>query len=82
LDILSKGNNPAEVAKYMMDCFNGLKTVQFKDDENGNQTSFTSGMISSDDERVAWFFNDFNCVGEVEEWLYNLDIHVKLTLQG
>jgi len=39
-------------------------------------------MIALDDEQVAWFFNEYNCVGEVEEWLYNLDIHVKLTLQG
>jgi len=58
-----------EVAKYMMDCFVGLKTVKFKYDEDGNPTSYTTGMIATDDEEVAWFFNDYNCVGEVEEWL-------------
>lgn len=66
----------------MMDCFNGLKTVTFRDDEEGNPLTYTGGMVSVDDEAVKWFFNDFNCVGEVEEWLYNLDIHVKLSLQG
>lgn len=51
LDILSKGNNPAEVAKYMMDCFCGLKTVKFESEGS----TFTSGMISVDAETVPWF---------------------------
>jgi len=80
LTILSNSSKPLEVAKNLEDCFNGLKTIQFKFDEEGNPTKESLEMISLDGERVK-FHAPFLCTGEVEDWLRGLENHTKLTLK-
>jgi len=38
LTILSNSSKPGEVAKNLVDCFCGLKTIFFIKDDAGNQT--------------------------------------------
>jgi len=38
LTILSNSSKPGEVAKNLVDCFCGLKTIYFVKDANGNDT--------------------------------------------
>lgn len=80
LTILSNSSKPLEVAKNLEDCFNGLKTIKFKFDEEGNPTKESLQMISLDGEIVD-FHAPFNCVGEVEDWLRGLENHTRLTLK-
>lgn len=80
LTILSNSAKPEEVAKNLEDCFNGLKTISFENDNEGNITKMANMMISLDGEFVK-FNKSFNCVGEVEDWLRELEGHVRDTLK-
>jgi len=80
LTILSNSAKPIEVAKNLEDCFNGLKTITFNKDEEGNYSKESLSMISNDGE-VVEFHQPFNCVGEVEDWLRGLENHTRQTLK-
>lgn len=80
LTILSNSAKPMEVAKNLEDCFVGLRTITFKNDEEGNPTKESLKMISLDGEQVE-FHQPFNCIGEVEDWLRGLENHTQLTLR-
>lgn len=81
LTILSNSAKPSEVAKNLEDCFNGLQTITFKKDDEGNLTKQSDRMISLDGEFVM-FKDLFNCVGEVEDWLRLLEKHTRDTLKS
>ena len=66
LDILSKGNQPVEVAKQLAKLFQMLCDVKFKE---GTKTAI--GMYALDGEYVD-FTSECQCEGRVEDWLNNI----------
>jgi hypothetical protein len=62
------------------DCFNGPKTIKFEVDGEGMITKMAN-MMSSLDGEIVKFNKNFNCVGEVEDWLRELEGHVSATLK-
>jgi dynein heavy chain len=54
LTILSNSSKPGEVAKNLVDCFCGLKTIFFVKDDAGNSTKESYMMQSQDGETVGF----------------------------
>jgi dynein heavy chain len=71
------------VAKNLVDCFCGLKTIHFIDDANGNPTKESYKMESQDGETVGFEkVKNYMCVGEVEDWLRTLEGHMQAVLKA
>ena len=68
LDILSKGNQPTEVARHLAKLFDSLAKLTFKQDPPGTVTKEALQMFSKDGEMVD-FHTPCLCVGQVETWL-------------
>jgi len=80
LTILSNSAKPVEVAKNLEDCFVGLRTIAFKGVAEGVNAKESVKMISLDGENVD-FIDNYNCTGEVEDWLRGLENHVQKELR-
>ena len=68
LDILSKGNQPVEVAKHLAKLFDSMAKLKFKEEEAGKPTKEALGMYSKEGEYVT-LSSPLMCVGQVESWL-------------
>lgn len=83
LTILSNSSKPGEVAKNLVDCFCGLKTIFFVQDAQGNTTKESYMMQSQDGETLGFDkVKNYMCVGEVEDWLRNLEAHMQAVLKA
>ncbi len=81
LDILSNGNNPEKVDEYLGDCFDGMKSLDFKREASvPGPCKKAKGMWSKENEYVA-FFTDFVIVGAVENYLCDLERKMQATLR-
>ena len=83
LTILSNSSKPGEVAKNLVDCFSGLKTIFFTKGEASNDTKESYMMQSHDGETVGIVkvINNMS-VGEVEDRLRNLEAHMQAALKA
>eukprot|EP00731_Ephydatia_muelleri_P012058 Em0006g952a len=68
LDILSKGNQPVEVARHLAKLFDSMAKLKFKEEEAGQLTKEAVGMYSKEGEYVT-LSSQLMCVGQVESWL-------------
>lgn len=80
LDILSNGNNPEIVNRYLGDCFNGMKCVKFVETEQ-RPYKIAQGMISKENEYVD-FGDQFEFTGAVEYYLCDLESKMMKTLRN
>ena len=72
LDILSKGNQPKEVARHLSKLFDNMAKLKFQDEEEpGKETKVAVAMYSKEGEYVP-FDASCDCVGQVEVWLNRL----------
>lgn len=82
IDILSNGNNPIRISKeYLSGLFDGLKELQISEDPSnklGNPKA--TGMIATDGEKVQ-FKTPFEPKEAVENWLVDLELKTRETLQ-
>ena len=79
LDILSNGNNPKKVSEYIGDCFDGIKALEFDEDDVSGKT--VKGMFSKDTEHVG-FADKLELIGPVEQYLCNVESHMRSQLRG
>jgi dynein heavy chain len=87
LDVLSNGNQPVKVAKYLSAVFISLSDLEFcKQKEAGKAVNQATGMYSKQHEFVK--FDDgetdptiFTAKGEVENWLCDLESMMRLSLE-
>lgn len=68
LDILSKGNEPAEVARHLSKLFDNMAALKFKQNDKGEDLKEAIGMFSKEKEYVD-FDKSCDCTGQVEVWL-------------
>ena len=81
LDILSNGNNPPKIMPYVSDCYDSIKTLVFKENEDGTKSSNEAvAMIAKDGERVE-FHKNFIIAGAVENWLNDLTVQMQTCLK-
>ena len=81
LDILSNGNNPPKIMPYVSDCYDSIKTLVFKENEDGSKSSNEAvAMIAKDGEQVG-FHRNFVIAGAVENWLNDLTTHMRECLK-
>lgn len=77
LTVLSNGNNAPKVCSFLGDCFDGLKTIVFKDPPPGQEFSKTGiAMLSKDLERID-FTTHFLAEGAVEQYLLHLEFMMR-----
>lgn len=77
LTVLSNGNNAPKVCGVLGDCFDGLKTIVFKDPPPGQEFSKVGvAMLSKDNERVD-FTEPFIAEGAVENYLLLLEYKMR-----
>lgn len=77
LDILSKGNQPSQVAHHLSKLFDSMAKLKFKDDENSKTAT---GMYSKDGEYVD-FDEPCDLLGQVESWLNKLLDRMQATVR-
>ncbi|XP_065180851.1 dynein beta chain, ciliary-like [Sycon ciliatum] len=70
LDILSKGDQPLEVARHLAKLFDSMSKLKFEEID-GKPTNKALGMYSKDGEYVD-LSEECECVGQVEVWLNRL----------
>jgi dynein heavy chain len=82
IDILSNGNNPVRISKeYLSGLFDGLKELQITENPKGKLgTPQAHGMIATDGEKVP-FKTPFEPKDAVENWLVDLELKTRETLQ-
>jgi dynein heavy chain len=71
LDILSKGNQPTEVARHLSKLFDNMAKLKFQEVQEGQESKVAFGMYSKENEYVD-FDAPCECVGQVEVWLNRL----------
>jgi len=71
LDILSNGNNPQKVDEYLVDCFDGVKKLDFIE-QGPRPWKSAKGMWDREGEYVP-FSSVFTCKGAVENYLGDLE---------
>jgi dynein heavy chain len=72
LDILSKGQNPQLIIKYLSTCFDNVHSLKFTEDDKGEPTKTAVTMISGEGEEVPLVDGGCICDGSVEVWLGDL----------
>ena len=92
LDVLSNGNQPTKVEKYLSSVFISLSALEFvpknkkNKDSKGKVLNSAYGMYSKENEYVK-FDNGkdevtiYEAKGEVENWLCDLEAIMRLSLQ-
>ncbi|KAM6297472.1 dynein axonemal heavy chain 17 [Aegotheles albertisi] len=80
LDILSNGNEPAEVSRHLPKLFDSLAKLKFKTSSDKKPLKVALGMFSSDEEYVPL---DAEChlSGQVEVWLNRVLASMRSTLR-
>lgn len=79
LDILSNGNNPEIVGRYLGDCFDGLKSMDWCH-EDPKPWKRSKGMFSKEGEYIP-FTSDIVLNGAVENYLNDVQEKMRITLQ-
>ena len=88
LDILSNGNQPVKVEKYLNAVFNSLSELEFlKEKDPTKIINKSKGMYSKEHEYVAFDNGEsditvFEAKGEVENWLCDLEYMMRISLQS
>ncbi|NXP09467.1 DYH17 protein, partial [Thinocorus orbignyianus] len=80
LDILSNGNEPAEVSRHLSKLFDSLAKLKFKTSTTKKALKVGVGMFSRDEEYVA-FNADCDLSGQVEVWLNRVLQSMRSTLR-
>uniref|UniRef100_A0A8C3J4X5 Dynein axonemal heavy chain 17 n=1 Tax=Calidris pygmaea TaxID=425635 RepID=A0A8C3J4X5_9CHAR len=80
LDILSNGNEPAEVSRHLSKLFDSLAKLKFKTSSSKKPLKVGVGMFSRDEEYVA-FDADCDLSGQVEVWLNRVLASMRSTLR-
>lgn len=71
LDILSKGNQPTEVARHLSKLFDNMAKLKFQEEAADEEIKVALAMYSKESEYVD-FDAPCDCVGQVEVWLNRL----------
>ncbi|CAG9311235.1 unnamed protein product [Blepharisma stoltei] len=87
LDILSNGNNPHRVCKYLGDLFNGMRAVEFEQDPSGRLLNIAVGMYSKEESEYVPFPDKINngkftFEGPVETYLSELEVMMRKVLKA
>uniref|UniRef100_A0A8C0BA58 Dynein axonemal heavy chain 17 n=1 Tax=Buteo japonicus TaxID=224669 RepID=A0A8C0BA58_9AVES len=80
LDILSNGNEPAEVSRHLPKLFDSLAKLKFKMSPDKKPLKVGLGMFSSDEEYVP-LDADCDLSGQVEVWLNRVLASMRSTLR-
>ncbi|NXJ94967.1 DYH17 protein, partial [Corythaixoides concolor] len=80
LDILSNGNEPAEVSRHLPKLFDSLARLRFKAGPDKRPLKVALGMISRDEEYVP-LDADCDLSGQVEVWLNRVLASMRSTLR-
>ncbi|CAM9713793.1 unnamed protein product [Bubo scandiacus] len=80
LDILSNGNEPAEVSRHLPKLFDSLAKLKFKMSLDKKPLKVGLGMFSRDEEYVA-LDADCDLSGQVEVWLNRVLASMRSTLR-
>ncbi|XP_064006872.1 dynein axonemal heavy chain 17 [Pogoniulus pusillus] len=80
LDILSNGNEPAEVSRHLTKLFDSLAKLKFKMRPDKKPLKVALGMFSRDEEYVP-FNKDCDLSGQVEVWLSRVLERMRSTLR-
>jgi len=79
LKILADTKDPCAVQPHMNKCFEGIKNVIFKDNEE------VIGMMSAEKEKVNFVkkinVNEGDKKGNVEKWMLEIEDQMKITLR-
>ncbi|XP_015735401.1 dynein heavy chain 17, axonemal [Coturnix japonica] len=80
LDILSNGNEPAEVSRHLSKLFDSLAKLKFKMGPDDKPMKVALGMFSKEDEYVP-LNSECDLSGQVEVWLNRVLESMRTTLQ-
>ncbi|XP_054249766.1 dynein axonemal heavy chain 17 [Indicator indicator] len=80
LDILSNGNEPAEVSRHLAKLFDSLAKLKFKMRPDKKPLKVALGMFSGDEEYVP-LHKDCDLSGQVEVWLNRVLQTMRSTLR-
>ncbi|KAM6377006.1 LOW QUALITY PROTEIN: dynein axonemal heavy chain 17 [Pluvialis apricaria] len=80
LDILSNGNEPAEVSRHLPKLFDSLAKLKFKMSPDKKTLKVGLGMFSRDEEYVP-LDADCDLSGQVEDWLNRVLASMRSTLR-
>ena len=72
LDILSNGNNPPLIMKYLGDCYDSINGLKFIEPADPNAIKTQADKMISKDGEVVNCYKTFVMLGAVERWLNEL----------
>jgi dynein heavy chain, axonemal len=81
LDILSNGNNPPLITKYIGDCYDSINDFHFLPPPEENGIKNTASKMVAKDGEVVEFYKTFVMAGAVERWLNDLTVMQQDTLR-